>query len=271
MTFDDYLLRMFYLIDTELASLVSTLPGGRVRSHGPEPLLSDSEVVTMELAGEFLGIDTDKGIYAHFRRYHLKEFPALARVCRTTFVRHAANLWRVKQLLQAVAARAAVGARPAAADRRGPAVADCGSSTASPCTRAASPGPRAARSSPARRRSGSTTCSGRRTSGSGGFRVHLRGSDEKDEGPVRQLVLTAADVADLAAAGELAPPGGGVGIGDRNYRNYHGPDRQAELREVNGFVLLAPHRSRKNARRTPTRTAPGCSMCSPGHGGWWRR
>ncbi len=53
----------------------------------------------MELAGELLGIDTDRGIYRFFRRYHLAEFPALGRVCRTTFARRPANLWRAKQLL----------------------------------------------------------------------------------------------------------------------------------------------------------------------------
>jgi hypothetical protein len=33
---------------------------GPVRSRGPAPKLSDSEVITMEIVGEFLGIDTDK-------------------------------------------------------------------------------------------------------------------------------------------------------------------------------------------------------------------
>src|SRR4051794_20155539 len=95
MTFDDYLLHLFYLVDAEYEALNP----GRLRSRGPEPRLHDSEVLTMELAGEFLGIDTDKGIYRFFRRYHLREFPALARVDRTNFVRQAANLWRVEQLL----------------------------------------------------------------------------------------------------------------------------------------------------------------------------
>ena len=71
----------------------------RLRPRGPEPTLHDSEVITVELAGEFAGIDTDGGIYAFFRHYHRGEFPALARVDRTTFARQGANLWRVKQLL----------------------------------------------------------------------------------------------------------------------------------------------------------------------------
>ena len=95
MTFDDYLLHLFYLVDTQMGSL--NLP--RLRSRGPAPTLHDSEVITIELAGEFLGIDTDEGIFAHFRRRHRAEFPGLASVCRTSFARQAANLWRVKQLL----------------------------------------------------------------------------------------------------------------------------------------------------------------------------
>ena len=40
----------------------------------------------MEVAGEFLGIDTDAGLYACFRRHYGAWFPALRRVHRTTFV-----------------------------------------------------------------------------------------------------------------------------------------------------------------------------------------
>ena len=58
MTVTDYLLHVFYLIDTECEALnLRRL----IRTRGPQPTLSDSEVITMELAGEFLGIDTDNG------------------------------------------------------------------------------------------------------------------------------------------------------------------------------------------------------------------
>src|SRR5438105_10509265 len=95
MSVTDYLLHLFYLIDTEIQAM--NLPP--LRTRGPQPMLADSEVITIELAGEFLGIDTDKAIWRHFRRYHLSEFPALAHVDRTNFARQAAALWRVKQLL----------------------------------------------------------------------------------------------------------------------------------------------------------------------------
>ncbi len=95
MTYEDYLLHLFYLIDSELKAL--NLP---LRRRGPDPRLHDSEVITMELAGEFLGLDTDKGIWQYFRRHHQREFPALRQTDRTRFARHAADLWHVKQLLQ---------------------------------------------------------------------------------------------------------------------------------------------------------------------------
>jgi hypothetical protein len=83
------LITVYCLIDDWLA-------GRRLRQRGPMPVLSDSEVLIIECVGEFLGIDTDKGLYDHFRRYYQGWFPALGRLHRTTFVRQAANLWAVK-------------------------------------------------------------------------------------------------------------------------------------------------------------------------------
>ncbi len=71
----------------------------RVRQRGPKPVLRDSEVLTIEVIGEFMGIDTDQGLYRYFCRYHSAEFPKLRAVTRVTFVRQAANLWRVKERL----------------------------------------------------------------------------------------------------------------------------------------------------------------------------
>ena len=61
-------------------------------------------VITCELAGEFLGHDTDTGLFQYFRRHHedlfpkLDEdlFPKLDEVYRTTLTRQAANLWSIK-------------------------------------------------------------------------------------------------------------------------------------------------------------------------------
>jgi hypothetical protein len=87
------LITVYCLIDDWLA-------GRRLRQRGPNPILADSEVLTIECVGEFLGIDTDKGLYDYFRRSWGDWFPALGRVHRTTFVRQTANLWAVKAQLR---------------------------------------------------------------------------------------------------------------------------------------------------------------------------
>ena len=56
-------------------------------------------MLTVEVAGALLGIDTDAGLYRYFRRYRMGPFPALARVYRATFTRQAAALWAVKAAL----------------------------------------------------------------------------------------------------------------------------------------------------------------------------
>ena len=75
------------------------LKGKKLRQRGPSPELSDAEVLTIEIVGEFLGIDTDEGLYEYFRRHYGEWFPALKGVHRTTFLRQGANLWAVKKML----------------------------------------------------------------------------------------------------------------------------------------------------------------------------
>jgi len=71
----------------------------RVRQRGPQPVLADSEVLTMEVVGAYLGIATDQGVYRHFCRDYAEWFPRVRQVTRVTFVRQAANLWQVKARL----------------------------------------------------------------------------------------------------------------------------------------------------------------------------
>jgi hypothetical protein len=68
----------------------------KLRKRGPKPTLHDSEVLTIEIAGAFLGMNTDKGVFIHFKRHYSHYFPALSRIDRTTYVRQSANLWMVK-------------------------------------------------------------------------------------------------------------------------------------------------------------------------------
>jgi hypothetical protein len=87
---------VFCLVDDFVRDLCH---GRRLRQRGPAPVLADSEVLTVEIAGEFLGLDTDCGLYAHFRHHFGHLFPGLRTVHRTTFLRQAANLWAVKHAL----------------------------------------------------------------------------------------------------------------------------------------------------------------------------
>src|SRR4029453_5832159 len=56
------LVTVYCLVDEWLA-------GRRLRQRGPNPILADSEVLTIECVGEFWGIDTDKGLDEYFRRH----------------------------------------------------------------------------------------------------------------------------------------------------------------------------------------------------------
>ena len=93
MDLNTFIVSVFCLVDDLLKDR------GPLRQRGPAPKLSDAEVLTIEIVGEFLGIDTDKALYRYFRRHYREWFPALRVVHRTTFARQAANLWKVKERL----------------------------------------------------------------------------------------------------------------------------------------------------------------------------
>ena len=97
MDLEAFTIAIYCLIDEVLHDVQSDPDWRRVRTRGPRPLLADSEVLTMEVVGEFLGYDQDVAIYHYFRRHHPGWFPVMARIHRTTFARQAANLWVVKE------------------------------------------------------------------------------------------------------------------------------------------------------------------------------
>ena len=66
-----------------------------IRSRGFQPKLTDSEVITMEIVGEFMGKDQDKSIWRYFRNHWHNWFPNLG--SRSTFVKQSANLCLLKQ------------------------------------------------------------------------------------------------------------------------------------------------------------------------------
>jgi hypothetical protein len=232
MTYEDYLLHLFYLIDDELKAL--NLP--RLRQRGPQPRLHDSEVITLELAGEFLGIDTDKGIWTYFRRHHGREFPALLRTDRSAFARQAAGLWRVKQLLQDKLFALLPTDDPI-----------CGgelwlidSFPLRICRFKRAPQHRLFRGSAAY---------GRDPTGQQlffGFRVHLRCSCR---GFCCGCDLTPANVPDWPVVRQLLPEGGDA-VGDRNYWN----PRERDWLKQQGLALFAPFR-KKSCDPTPKRSA----------------
>ena len=95
MSTEQFLITIYCLVDDEMKAIEKDR---KLRHGGFEPKLSDSEVITMEVVGEFLGIDTDKGIHQYFRQHWHHFFPAIG--VRTTFVRQAANLWSCKERIR---------------------------------------------------------------------------------------------------------------------------------------------------------------------------
>jgi hypothetical protein len=95
MPLEDFIITVFCWVDQHLNAL---LGDRRLRQRGFAPKLTDSEVITMEVVGEFLGLDTDVGIWKYFHRHWSSWFPQLG--SRSTFAQQATNLWVVKQRLQ---------------------------------------------------------------------------------------------------------------------------------------------------------------------------
>jgi hypothetical protein len=211
----DLLLEVFCLVDDQLQALGLAAP----RRRGPQPTLADSEVITIELVGEFWKLGTDQDLFRHFRRYHTAEFPALAHVHRTTFTRQAANLWRVKQLLQERLARHLAGDDPLWLVDSLP-IDACQFARATFCRRFAG-------------QADYGYCHLRKRTFYG-FRLHLRTSRD---GVILGYQLAPARAGEKAVLPELGLPAGTAGIGDRNYWS---PDLRQRLAE-GGVTLLAPY------------------------------
>ena len=228
MTPQDTLLEVFCLVDDQLKSL-NLEP---LRRRGPQPALSDSEVITLELVGELWKLDTDKDPFRFFRLYHRREFPALAGLSRTTFARQAANLWRVKQLIQQ---------RLAGVLAEGDPVWLVDSLPIDAC--------QFARATFCRRFRGEADygyCHLRKRTFYG-FRLHLRvGRD----GVILGYQLAPVRASEKAVLPELGLPAGSVGIGDRNYWS---PDLRDRLAAA-GVTLLAPY-YQKSKDPDPRRSA----------------
>jgi len=90
---DMFIIAVYCLVDDHYRQL---FPNG-VRQRGFEPELTDQEALTIEIVGEFLGLERDKAIFEYFYRHYRPWFPALRD--RTLLVRQWANLWLVKSII----------------------------------------------------------------------------------------------------------------------------------------------------------------------------
>jgi hypothetical protein len=65
MSLSNFIISAFCVIDDELKKLNLCA----LRQRGFKPAFSDNESITLEIVGEFLGIDTDKGIWRYFKTH----------------------------------------------------------------------------------------------------------------------------------------------------------------------------------------------------------
>lgn len=220
--FIDFMIFVYCFVD-------DWLKGKRLRQRGPRPTLSDSEVITMEILGEFLGLETDTAIFRYFRRHYGEWFPALRQIHRTTFVRQAAHLMAVKaQIWRDLTQQVPYDALISLIDS------------------AALPVCRLARAYRCRRFAGEADYGFEEMSKQVfyGFRLHLRVAWP---GVIVGVELAPASAHETQLVPELTTQAQGWLLGDRNYWS---PPLQEALRRRN-LVLLAPFKQRKGDERHP--------------------
>lgn len=216
MDLDSLIIAVFCLVDDTLRRVVP----GRLRRRGPRPVLDDSEVLTVEVVGEYLGLDRDAELFAYFRRHYGHFFPALRAVHRTTFARQAANLWKVKEALwQRLLPETGCDPSWAMVDSFPLAV----------CRFARAPRCRSFRGEAGYGRDHSQKATFY------GFRLHARVAWP---GVVTRLSVAPAGVADVALLEELTEATEGACLADRAYWK---PDLHEWLRGF-GLEMLAPYK-----------------------------
>jgi hypothetical protein len=218
MNLDDSIITVYCVID-EMMPMV--LKEQRLRTRGPVPALSDSEVITIERVGSYLGISQEKELFAYFRRHWGHFFPALQHIHRTTFVRQAANLWAVKERLWCWMRDEVVTYDPCLSIVDSVPVPVCRFARAPWCVRFRG------EASYGKDHADRQTFSG--------FRLHAQLSWP---GLLTRLYLAPANESDGEIAPILLEGCTGVVLGDRNYWL---PDLQAYLR-TKGILLQAPFR-----------------------------
>jgi hypothetical protein len=223
MSLEEFIITVFCWVEDSFESVTG---GVKLRTGGFAPRLSDSEVITLEIVGEVLGYDGDEAIWSYFKRHWAAWFPDLGD--RSTFVRQAANLWRVKQLLHERLV-AEVGARTA----------DCHIIDGFPiavCKLA-----RAARSRVLKAAAAYGYCAAKREYYYG-LKAHLL-IDLR--GVAVGVTLTPANVDERDAAYDVLPTIAGLVLGDKGYIR---PQFKADC-EALGIDLQTPVRQNMKERR----------------------
>ena len=74
MSLEEFITWIYCWVDDHMLESISDNP---LRSRGFQPALSDAEVITMEIVGEFQGYHTDKGIWSYFKHHWRHLFPKI--------------------------------------------------------------------------------------------------------------------------------------------------------------------------------------------------
>ena len=92
---DTFIITVYCLVVEHYAVVASLFT---LRRGGFQPALTDQEVITMEICGEFFKLHKDRDLFAYFHHHYLHFFPNLTD--RSRFVRQGADLWQVKAAIQ---------------------------------------------------------------------------------------------------------------------------------------------------------------------------
>ena len=92
---DEFSITVYCLVCEHYQGIKHTYP---LRRGGFAPALSDEEVLTREICGEYFKLATDKDLFGYFHTHSPHFFPHLPE--RPLLVRQAANLWQGKAAIQ---------------------------------------------------------------------------------------------------------------------------------------------------------------------------
>lgn len=96
MPLNDYIIVMFCLLDDLYKNFIKK---HKIRKAGFNPILQDSEIITMLIIGETLNLADNKQIWLYFKANHQDYFPAIMNVSYKVFNKQATNLWHIFKLL----------------------------------------------------------------------------------------------------------------------------------------------------------------------------